>query len=164
MGPLSSWGVPIIGATCALNERGANQFHSSSKYLNEHASDLVERDGEDFGSLPPDGRSSPSCRLQCRLAGCRPAVFAVPEPAQRPISMCEAGRNAGGTSPGPRLSPLPQARYHIVQAALRRGAEAGLGADAFMHEGKLCDRRRAEHKRIKIMKAHAAVDRVDGER
>jgi hypothetical protein len=64
----------------------------------------------------------------------------------------------------PRLSPLAQARYHRMQAALRRGAEADVGADTFMYEGKLGDRRRAEHKRIKIMKAHAAVDRVDGER
>jgi hypothetical protein len=71
MGPLRSWGVPIIGATCALNEKGANQFHRSSKYLNEHAFDLVERDGKDLWSLPPDGRSSPSCRLQCHLAGCQ---------------------------------------------------------------------------------------------
>jgi hypothetical protein len=76
MGPLRSWGVPIIGATCALNEKGANQFHRSSKYLNEHAFDLVERDGKDLRSLPPDGRSTRSCRLQCHLAG-RPAVFAV---------------------------------------------------------------------------------------
>jgi hypothetical protein len=38
-------------------------------------------------------------------------------------------------------SSLAQARYHRVQAALRRGAEAGLGADTLMHEGKLGDRR-----------------------
>jgi hypothetical protein len=131
--------VPIIGATCALNEKGANQFHRSSKYLNEHAFDLVERGGKDLRSLPLDRRGTRSCRLQCHLAG-RPAVFAVCGLSATNRGSCRASRNAGGTSPGPQLSPLAQARYHRVQAALRRGAEAGLGADTFMYEGKLGDR------------------------